>query len=283
MRLNSWWRTTRLFSWFRSRVFDKWCVLIFAPPGNCKSLEQARLADKLFREYHFTEKVFPQLKKRILYTNQLLLADHLKTETGHGHYVYWETPEEFKWCRRPNCWKAYDTHLNHDVDIFVDEAAGIFPADQYAKTEEWLKVLFREHRHRGIRWLLLTQDFNAVDINIRRMLTDSYYMHKVRGSRDISPSLPPLSKWTVLNFLNPRKRVIWGMYTKRMIDPTVMKSDPMSFLNITLNPKLAENYGKLRLIGRSKLHFITFYKVSLYDTMQDVSEYDKRLAKSLNV
>jgi len=206
-----------------------WFTLIYARPGNCKSLEQARISFSLFMEYHYTEWRYPTLPKRILLTNQILNKTITDKESKHGHLLYWDNPEFLRYCPRGRkCYKffnknlgeAEERHSMHDVDILIDEGASLFPADGYKDTPMWMRKLWSQHRHNGIRIVMLTQDYRGIDINIRRMLWTAYHMTKVCGSRDISPTLPPLVKWTILNFLNPFKTVIWGLYYKRKISPT---------------------------------------------------------------
>jgi hypothetical protein len=275
VRKCDWWIVRR----WRKPVFPYWFQILFASPGNCKSLEQARLSDKLFSEYHWTEKRFPELPTRILYSTQLLLNDRAKEEWNHGHYLFIEEPDEVRYCPRKNCWKGLNSHENHDIDIMIDEGALWFPAKEVLRTPQWLIEMWTLHRHRGIRILMCTQDYAGIDLNVRRMAGAGYYMHKVRGSRDISPTLPPLSRWTILNFLNPRRSVVWGYYKKRRIDPMVLKHDPVAVMSISLDEKRLEDLSNLRLIGRATTHFITWYKISLYDTTQDITEYDKKLYK----
>jgi hypothetical protein len=249
-----------------------WFILIFAPPGNGKSLEQARLSDLVLREYLYTEKKYPDLPKRFLMTNQqLVLSDVLKQKV-----LYWEHPEDIRYCPRVDCWKMKDIHVNHDVDIFIDEGSTLFPADGWSLTPMWLRKMWAQHRHNGIRIVMLTQDFMAIDINCRRMLWQSYFVNKIVGSRDISPTLPALSKWTIQNFLNPLKHVVWGIYSSRRFDPLIMRNDALAMLTIQLDEKLQEDYADLKLIGGSKLHLITWRKIQLYDTTQNVKEFEPR-------
>lgn len=258
------------------QVLKYWFILIFAKPGNGKSLEQARLSEKVLREYHKTEKRYPTLKKRVLMTNQILNKLITDTEIEHGHLKYWEEPEEFRYCPRNVCWRAIEKngipvpHRNHDVDIFVDEGSTLFPADKWADTPIWLRKMFAQHRHNGIRFVMLTQDFKGIDINARRMIWQAYFMKKEMGSRDISPTLPALHEWSLLNPFNS----VWGFYSKQRIDPQVMEMDPMTLLTLKLNEKKADDYAELKLVGNKEYHLITWHKVNLYDTTQDVKEYE---------
>jgi len=172
---------------FTPRPFGKyWMIMLYARPGNCKSIEQARFSWRLFQEYHYTERWYPELPHRILLTNQKLNDKISNSEILDGHLLYWTSAESLQFCPREICWKAEGEHLIHDVDIAIDECNTLFPADGYKDLPEWLRNLFAQHRHRGIRILLLTQDYRAVDINIRRMLWAAYNVKKWIGSRDIA-------------------------------------------------------------------------------------------------
>jgi len=260
-------------------VLDKWFILIFAKPANCKSLEQARLSEKLFEEYHKVEKKYPNLPHRILLTNQRLSDKLTKIELEHGHLKYWNEPEEFRYCPRINCWRSPNRHKLHDCDLFLDEGATLFPADYWRETPLWLRKMWAQHRHNGLRIVMLTQDFKAIDINCRRMLWTSYYMHKIIGSRDISPTLPPLVKWTIWNYIKSffgGADCIWGVYTCRKIDPVLMESDPLIMLSIKMDKEKKIGLQQMKLVGVPKYHFITWHKVNLFDTTQDVEEYEAK-------
>ena len=270
----------------RSPFGAKWFVLIFAPPGNCKSLEQASFSIRLFNEYHATEKKHPELPKRILMTNQKLAPEIAKREEEHGHYLYWEDPMQLRYCpRKGDCFKCKPddpdsvpspaVHELHDVDLSIDEGATLFPSDGWTDTPMWLRKMWAQHRHNGIRILMLTQDYNGIDINCRRMLWDSFYMRKILGSRDISPTLPALYPWTIANVLNPYKSTVWGIYSKRRIDPTLMKSQATTILvDIKTNDDKRKAYQELKLLGAPSLHLITWKKCHFYDTTQNVKEYE---------
>lgn len=251
----------------------KWFILIFAPPGNGKSLEQARLSEKVLKEYRHIEKKYPKLAHRILFTNQILNEEYIckrnkfTLDWFKEHVKYWEQPEEFRYCLRRNCFiKSNGPHVNHDFDLFCDEGATLFPATAKGAADDmplWLKKFISQHRHNGVRILLLTQDFMGVNIAARRCLWASWYMKKIIGSRDPSPTLPPV-KW------------IWGLYSKRPIDPDLMKKD---FTDVMITIKKmddsqAELMDELRLIGFPEYHLITRHKCTLYDTRQNVKEIE---------
>lgn len=256
-----------------------WFIIIYARPGNCKSLEQARITYYLFREYRRTEKRYPHLRRRYVLTNQVLNPVVVEPEQALGHYYQWDKPEDFRYCKRKeSCWKVVEEgipalHRLHDCDLMIDEGSTIFPADGWQDQPMWLRKLWSQHRHNGIRIVMLTQDFKGIDVNIRRMCGASYRMRKLIGSRDISPTLPALSRWTIWNLLHPFRSVIWGVYYRWRIDPSLMEADTKAQLILEVNQKEREKMQKIRLVGIPTFHFITWWKVNLFDTTQDVREF----------
>lgn len=216
-----------------------WNTLTYGKPGNCKSLDQARVALDLLNKYYAVEKKYPQLPKRSLWSNQKFSENIEKKELGK-HLFYWESPFQLKDLR--------------DVDILWDEIANHLPADCWADTPRWLRALFAQHRKRGIRIFANTQDYKAVDINYRRMCTGAYYVKKITGSRDISATLPPV-------------KFIWGLYYKIPFDPIDVENekDTRTLLNrfYDLQP-----FTKLMC-----LHLIKSRYVKAYDTTQSIPEY----------
>lgn len=247
-------------------VLKKWFVIVFAPPGNCKSLEQARLSYNLIKEYYKFEKKYPQLQKRFLYTNQYLnpkIEIFAKALTDRK-LLYWDSAEQLKYCPVVHCYKGELPHLLHDCDLFCDEGATLFPATGKGQDDDmpmWLKKMLAQHRHNSVRVMLLTQDFMSVNIMARRVCWEAWLMEKVIGSRDPSPSLPPV-------------RFIWGVYRQRKIDPELVKKDVVELrLIIKGDKKKKEELQKLKLIGLPKLHLITKFKCFLFDTLQNVKEF----------
>lgn len=259
-------------------VLKKWLIIIFAPPGNCKSVEQARLSYKLIREYYRIEKKYPQLPKRFLFTNQEL-GEHISYRFlknrprdlflrayKDGHIKYWKQPEDIRYCPREHCWKGEKVHPLHDCDLFCDEGSTLFPATMKSAIDDmpgWMKTMIAQHRHRSIRIVLLTQDFMGINIAVRRCVWDTWAMEKWIGSRDPSPSLPPV-KW------------IWGIYTRRKIDPDLARkeaSDVRLLIKTESKKKTGvEKSEKIKLVGSPALHWISNFKCSLFDTLQDVPD-----------
>lgn len=259
-------------------VLKRWFIIIFAPPGNGKSLEQARLSYRLIKEYYHIEKKYPNLPPRFLYTNQLL-ASHIEFRFpklgrkdphiferaySEGKLRYWEHPEQLRYCPVKDCWKDKGTHPLHDCDLFCDEGATLFPATAKGAHDDmplWLKKLITQHRHNGIRIVLLTQDFMGINITTRRCVWEAWLMEKAIGSRDPTPSLPPI-------------KFIWGWYTKRRIAPELIHKDATDIrITLKLEKERTDELQKVKLVGFPKFDWISRFKCSLYDTTQNVKEY----------
>lgn len=276
-----------------------WFILIFGTPGQGKSIHQAYMSYRVLKEFYITEKRYPQLEKRILYTNQVLNYETLlkryfwyfrgwffpflfpwRTKFSKkfldDHIVNWKQIDEFRYCKRQACWRGTTLHNIHDVDIFIDEGGRLFPPERWKDTEQWIRDLWTEHRKYGIRFLVLTLDFNMMDINARRPTWRVYFMEKWMGSRDPSPTLPPLRKWTIKNFITPRVNVVWGIYTLREFSPLVVKLDTLAVLTVQTSEEKSKIYEDLNLMKPPVPYLITWFKCSLYDTAQEISSKIRR-------
>lgn len=224
-----------------------WVNLVYARPGHGKSLDLARTVLGLFAEYKTVEKRYPKLPKRLMLCN-LKLNQKIEEQQMPHHLKYWEGLKELRYCPRKFCWVSKRRkHSLHDCDIIFDEISNYIPADEYRSLPRWLRKMFSQHRHRGIRIYATTQDYKMVDINFRRMVARAYEVQKVVGSRDISPTLPPV-------------RFVWGIIVKRQFDPEQLEFEGVN------SPKLERApFPKWFLIRRSL--------VNVYDTTQDLKEY----------
>lgn len=219
--------------------------LTWARPGEGKSSDTARITRKLLAEYARVEKRYPQLPKRELWSNmrysRAFEEKHLKRDptTGHvinpdGHLCYWENPKQLRDVR--------------DADIIVDEAANYFPADGWGNLPRWLRKTFAQHRHRGLRIFLNTQDYMAVDINLRRMVGVAYRVRKIFSSPDISATRPPV-------------RYIYGLIVRQQFDPAQIESEGVN------SPTLME------VTSIPTFFWLSRKLVEIYDTTQDIPEY----------
>lgn len=217
-----------------------WIQLSYGRPGEGKSLDQARTALRLMREYQRTEKRYPTLPRRQLWSNQKFseaiekkeLYDAVSNPNGHLHY--WQHPRQLRDLR--------------DVDILWDEIGAHLPADSFKDTPAWMRAMFAQHRKRGNRIFANTQDYKAVDINFRRMVARAFKLKKMIGSRDISVSLPPVKR-------------VWGLVVKREFDPAAIEVE--------------KNIEKLEVEGSGlpSFFFITRRLTDAYDTTQDIPAY----------
>lgn len=248
---------------------SKWNTLIYARPGQGKSICTARIIRKLFREYRRTERRYPALPQRILLSNlklnTSLEAQELITDPYTGqlyqnifnkkgqeltrHLEYWENPKQLRYCARQRCWKGNEKHSSHDIDIVIDELPNYCPSDGWKELPRWFRKLFAQHRHRGIRIYANTQDYKAVDINYRRMVTDAYRVDKIFSSRDISATLPPV-------------RFIFGLIVQRQFNPD------------ELEERGGRDESVKEVQGMPKFFFLTRRLVETYDTQQDIPAYE---------
>jgi len=185
-----------------------WIELTYGRPGEGKSLDQARTALQLFKSYERTERRYPDLPHRQMWSNQKFSEEIEAKELGE-HLFYWENPRQLK-------------DVRHS-DILWDEIANHLPADSFKDTPRWLRALFAQHRKRGNRIFANTQDYKAVDINVRRMVGKAYKLRKLIGSRDISVTLPPVKR-------------IWGVCMMSQLDPQGYKEDDKKFVGASIIP-----------------------------------------------
>lgn len=168
-----------------------WIQFSYGRPGEGKSLDTAKTALELFKDYEKIEKKYPNLPKRSLWSN-IKFSEKIEKKYLEKKLFYWESPQQLYKLR--------------DVDIIWDEIARHLPADKWGDTPDDMRALFAQHRKRGIRIYANTQDYKAVDINFRRMVGEAYKLKKIIGSRDISVTLPPVKR-------------IWGLIFKRKFNP----------------------------------------------------------------
>jgi len=223
-----------------------WVQLVWARPGNGKSLDSAKTVLRLFRTYRYLGKRYPKLPQRALMSNLKLSSAIEKQHLGKDLF-YWENPRQLQYCSRKPCFKSKVKHSLHDVDLVIDEISNYCPADGWRDLPRWLRKLFAQHRHRGIRIYANTQDYAMVDINFRRMVARAYRVTKIFGSRDISATLPPV-------------RFVWGLILKRAFDPVHLEHEGV-------------NSPKLESQGYPQIIWLTKKLIQVYDTTQDLPEW----------
>jgi len=209
-------------------------------PGSGKSLWTAKVSlellerneklwNKAYKKWSEKKYLTPEdrenetPKARYIYSN-IKFSEEI--EKKYGNLVqYWEDPRELV--------------LLRDVDIIWDEVATHLDSTQWANLSLEVKRFLQQHRKRGISIYGNTQEFLMIDISMRRLTQRLYYIVKLFGSPDPSPTLP-----TVKNY--------WGLIWIRRVDP-------LSF----------DDEGKRKYLSHD---FMTIRKkyVEAYDTRQEI-------------
>lgn len=163
-------------------------------PGSGKSQKLAKtLIEIIERNQRFYEKTG---KIREIYTNFHLRPD--LEEKYSGALRHWKDLEQLTPTR--------------DCDVFIDEIFNYFDAKHWGELSFSVRRWLSQHRKMGVEIYGNCQDFSQVDISFRRMVSDLFYLVKLAGSRDPSPTRPPI-KW------------IWGICVVYTMQPTDYKED----------------------------------------------------------
>lgn len=197
--------------------------IAFGRPGNGKTLYTCKLikelADRAVRikkKYGYDRKVWVNIP----------IAQWFK-DLYPGVIVQWEDPNEFL--------------DQKGIDVVYDEISVDFGANSWAATPRIFKDFFSQHRHIGIEIYANTQDYKDVDINIRRRVARALLLRKMCGSKDPSPTMPPVKH-------------VWGWIVGREVDPQQVEDDPKIEMDILD-----------RLIPKESF-VITKYLCDMYDT-----------------
>lgn len=163
-------------------------------PGAGKSLWTAKKAlEILDRNYRFYKKsgIIRQVYSNLRFSTDI--------EAKFGNFIsYWDDPEIL-------------VRLL-DVDIIWDEVATHLDNTQWANLPLEIKRFLQQHRKRGIEIYGNTQEFLMIDVSMRRLVNEVYFLTKLFGSRDPSPTRPPVNK-------------IWGFILVRKIDPKFFEDE----------------------------------------------------------
>lgn len=164
-------------------------------------------------------------KPRYIYSNVAF------SESLHKQYPnllqYWSDPQEIVKLR--------------DVDIIWDEIATHLDSTQWANVPLELKRWLQQHRKLGLEIYGNTQEFLMIDISMRRLVARVYHLVKLFGSRDPSPTRPPVKK-------------IWGLIWLRRVDPLTFDDEK-----------------KRKYLG-SSFFWIKRKYVEVYDTRQQIQQ-----------
>lgn len=124
-----------------------------------------------------------------------------------------------------------------EADIFMDEVIKFFPASTNSLSNEQLHFITQGAKS-GIHLWGASQDFSQVHKQFRRLVNEVYVITKICGSRRPMKTAPPVKD-------------IWGICTKRKVNPQSFKGD-----NATME----------ELDGGMSLFFITKKDVVRFDT-----------------
>jgi len=158
-------------------------------PGSGKSLKLAStLIDVLYRNKKFFQKTGTM---RVLWTNLQLMPE--VEEEFPGQIKYWTDLRQLTPLR--------------DVDVAIDEIATYFDARLWETLSLEMRRWLAQHRKFGIEIYGTSQDFAQTDKAFRRLTSNLFYLRKLIGSADLSPT-------------RPAPKYIWGVSTISELDPT---------------------------------------------------------------
>jgi len=178
-------------------------VVFTGLPGSGKSLKLAstlvdvlyrnkRFYEKQVRKYHADPEQFAEPPRiRELWTN-LQMTKPVEEEFP-GQIKYWKDLRQLTPLR--------------DVDIAIDEIATYFDARLWETLSLEMRRWLAQHRKFGIEIYGTAQDFAQTDKAFRRLTSNLFYLRKLVGSSDISPT-------------RPAPKYIWGICTLTELDPT---------------------------------------------------------------
>jgi len=217
-------------------------------PGSGKSYYTAQESvDLLYRNKKWFDKSMQMWEKGLLLNengdvsekpkrrrvvSNLKLSTEVENEFGYGTQEtfldYWVDPEEITKLR--------------DVDLIWEEMGAVLDSRMWESLPLELRRFLQQHRHRGVSIYGNCQEFNDIDTAVRRLTEELIYLRKIIGSRDPSPTAPPV-------------KFIWGLIVELVLDPRSYEEDK----------KFAT--GKWEFGG---FDFITRKVVSLYDMRNDI-------------
>ena len=171
--------------------------IVEGAPGQGKSLYTARLAKTLLarnKRWYGKSGILRQVYSNIKFTPEFENA-------WYPFIAYWTDPSEL--CKL------------RDVDVLWDEIATELDSRNFALLSDELKRFLSQYRKRGIDIYANTQDFSMIDARARLMVSRVATLTKLFGSRDPSPTKPPVKHIygltmvrDVINFkeANPEKK-----------------------------------------------------------------------------
>jgi len=260
---------------------QNWTTIYYGARGSGKTLHQSRETLNILKYLVLLYEKRPDLKHAIVFTNSKF-ADWVE-EKYKGYIYYWDEPEDFRYCPRKDCWKGKKKHRLHGCYLIFDDLANILPASNWNNTPMWMKKIFLQGRHFGIRCLANCQDPFGIDINFRRCIDKAYKFTKLFGNSDPDETKIPV-------------RIVFGMYRRRKVDSEILwryGDLPEQTIRQILNSRDEENKalkeagremeivyddswrGSYHLYNRKgRLLGMNIGSTEIYDTLQDVQEYE---------
>jgi len=245
-----------------------WGVLYYGEGSEGKTLHQAFEVQKIFRYWRWLYKKFPHLKRGIVLTNQVLTPEALRG--NEEFYYHFDQGSEMRFCPRKNCWRGTKKHMLHGAVVVLDDVSTFLPPDQWQNTPLWMRKQWSQCGHLGIHFLFNCQEPMAYDINARRQTRLAFGFFKVFGNRRPDETAVPIKR-------------IYGLYIRRKIKAKWLwqfgNLEPEQIADLKEGLKArAQLVGQKRVpfrgIWKPYFHLITKWKTSLYDTLQDVQEYE---------
>lgn len=170
-------------------------ILYTGKPGEGKSLTAA---DKIRSLIHRNIRWYRKSGEvRVIATN--LNLSKVFTDRYPGFFKKWEDVAEV--CSLTG------------ADIVWDEVANQMDSSHWQLLPLDVKVFLREHEKRGCDIYATTQNFPAVDVQFRRLVTELIECRKVIGSPRPGPCKPPV-------------RHVWGLVWLRLFDPDTYDTTP---------------------------------------------------------
>jgi hypothetical protein len=260
-----------------------WTTIYYGARGSGKTLHQSKETLNILKYLVRLYDKHPSLHKAIVFTNSKLSAN---VENEFGEYIYyWEDCDDFKNCPRKNCWKGKHKHRIHGAYLIFDDLANILPSGNWQQTPMWLKKIFLQGRHFGIRCLANVQDPFSIDINFRRCVDLAYKFSKIFGNPDPDETKPAIKH-------------IFGIYRRRKIDAETLwryGDLPEQTIRLILTQKEEQNKqlkemgkeleivyddswrGSYHLFNKSgKFLGFNIASTEIYDTCQDIPEYEPK-------
>jgi len=193
-------------------------------PGQGKSLLMCKLTKQLVKRNLALKEKYPELPIRRVYSN-IKFSKEFEEYAGE-HLEYWINTSDIVKLR--------------DVDIIWDEIATELDSRNYLNLSDELKRFLSQYRKRGVDIYANTQDFSMIDLRARLMVTRVATLTKVIGSRDPSPTKPPVKR-------------IWGFILIRDV----------------VNYKETD-WTKKKYFFIPGFFFIDAEDIKIYDTRQDI-------------